>query len=62
MKVNIDRRGNDEGKKVRIETKKIILDITECRATGRIVISKVDGDKKSALTVFPRYSNEIDIE
>ena len=63
MKVKLDRNiCSVDASKVRVETENLILHISECKSTGRIIINKVDGAKSSALCVFPRYSNEIDVE
>jgi len=48
-------------KKVRVETKDFIFDVSVCKATGKLVVNKVESPDDGPLMVFPRYSNEIEI-
>ena len=60
MKVTF--KGNPENTtKIKIETNDIYFEITQCFATGNIIINKTSVNKTSSLSVLPRYSNEIEI-
>jgi hypothetical protein len=64
MKTSIDKQGFTEVKrKVRVESKNWIFDISECKVTGNLTINKVDGiDGDSSISVKPRYANEVDLK
>jgi len=62
LKVWIDKHEVIEVERyICVETKTGVYRINECRITGRLTINKEDGSQ-GRLCVFPRYSNEIDVE
>jgi hypothetical protein len=61
IKSKANERYNIEIEKLRIETENFIFDFDICPITNRLIINKVDGEKESAIAVYPRYTNEIEI-
>jgi hypothetical protein len=64
MKVKHDRKHSfEQAKKVRVETENWIFDLSECKVTGNLIINKVDGvGGESKMSIFSRYSNEIEVK